>query len=101
MSRETALKKLSKKSDDQQKLIKNLAEEKECYKTQLSILEQVESKMADSHKEMEQKVKLLNAEVHIFFSYVMASGGLYSLILHHNSQSLVIIFVHWTQLLVY
>ena len=34
----------------------------------------------------------------IFFS-VMASGGLYSLILHHNSQSLIIIFVHWTQLL--
>ena len=33
-----------------------------------------------------------------FFS-VMASGGIYFSYLHHNSQSLLIIFVHWTQLL--
>ena len=31
----------------------------------------------------------------------MESGGLYSLILHQNSQSLIIISVHWTQLLEY
>ena len=33
-----------------------------------------------------------------FFFYEMASGGLYSLISINNLQSLLIIFVHWTQL---
>ena len=35
-----------------------------------------------------------------YFFYVMAPAGLlFLLFLHHNSQSLLIIFVHWTQLL--
>ena len=33
-----------------------------------------------------------------FFKNVMASGGLYSTIHINNSQSLIINFVHWTQL---
>ena len=37
----------------------------------------------------------------IFFYNVMASGGLYSFYLHQQFTVLIIIFVHWTQLLEY
>ena len=40
-----------------------------------------------------------NKQTGLVFFNVMASGGLYFSYLHNNSQSLLIIFVHWTQLL--
>ena len=45
-------------------------------------------------------LKARGLDMILIFFYVKASGGLCSLILHHNSQSLII-FVHWTQLLEY
>ena len=50
--------------------MKSLAEEKECYKTQLSILEQENKNKTESLKKLELKVKQLNAEVEKKTSYI-------------------------------